>query len=176
MSQQVQLRHDTAANWSGVAPAPGECVVDTTNNRLLVGDGVMAGGWPAARLVESGAAIGAAGSMLKLNVLEQMVASLSGASVTAGVAIPSGALVVACAMRVVTVISGATSIAVGYSGSPTAFGSGLSISAGSTNTGMIGPNPFYAATNIVLTSAGGAFTGGAVRLSLMYLTFTPPLS
>jgi hypothetical protein len=47
LSQQLQLRHDTAANWATVTPAQGEIVVDETNNRILVGDGSTAGGWPA---------------------------------------------------------------------------------------------------------------------------------
>jgi hypothetical protein len=47
LSQQLQLRHDTAANWASVVLAQGEVVVDETNNRILVGDGSTAGGWPA---------------------------------------------------------------------------------------------------------------------------------
>ena len=276
MSVQVKHRRDTALNIAGFTPAQGELIVDTTNNRLIVGDGATAGGFPvamarrtavadaaysagvkdrviaytsltAARTVtlptaasfpggavltvidESGActpgkaikvaaagsdtingagslallsAYGAAtlesngsnawavvaggagatltaaqsanGATFTLNVLEQLVSGLSGASVTAATQIPAGALVLGCASRTVTTITGATSYSVGYTGTTTAFGSGLGVSAGSTNEGMIGPNPFYSATNLVLTSAGGSFTAGAVRLALMYLTFTPP--
>ena len=104
------------------------------------------------------------------------MSGLSGAAVTATGAIPAGALVVACAVRVTTAITGAASFSVGYTGSTSAFGSGLSIASGATNEGMIGPNPFYSATDVVLTAAGGSFTGGAVRLSVMYLNMTPPTS
>jgi hypothetical protein len=176
MSVQVKHRRDSATNISTFTPAQGELIVDTTNNRVIVGDGSTVGGWPAAKLVESGGAVGPNGSALKLNVSELAVSGLSGASVTATGAIPAGALVVACAARVTTAIAGATSFSVGYTGSTSAFGSGLSISAGSTNEGMIGPNPFYSATNVILTAAGGNFTAGAVRLSVMYLTMTPPAS
>lgn len=176
MSVQVKHRRDSAANIAAFTPAQGELVVDTTNNRVVVGDGSTAGGFPAAKLSEAGAAIGANGSALRLNVAEIALSGLSGATVSATVAIPAGALVVACAARVTTAITGATSFAVGYTGSTSAFGSGLSISAGSTNEGLIGPNPFYSATDVILTAAGGNFSGGAVRLSLMYLSVSPPAS
>jgi hypothetical protein len=176
MSVQVKHRRDIAANIAAFTPAQGELIVDTTNNRVIVGDGATAGGFAAAKLSEAGAAVGANGSALRLNVAEIALSGLSGATVTAANAIPAGALVVACAMRVTTAITGATSFSVGYAGSTSAFGSGLSIAAGSTNNGLIGPNPFYSATDVILTATGGDFSGGAVRLSLMYLGIAPPTS
>lgn len=176
MSVQVKHRRDAAANIAAFTPAQGEVIVDTTNNRLIVGDGATAGGFAAAKLTEAGAALGAHGSSLTLNCVEIALAGLSGASVTASGAIPAGALVVGCSECVTTAITGATSFSVGYTGSTSAFGSGLGISLGSTNRGLIGPNPFYSATDIIVTAAGGSFTGGAVRLALMYLALTPPTS
>ncbi len=52
MSTQVQLRRDIASNVAAFSGAQGECVIDTTNNRLCVQDGATAGGWPAAKLAE----------------------------------------------------------------------------------------------------------------------------
>ena len=284
MSVQVKHRRDTAANIAGFTPAQGELIVDTTNNRVIVGDGATAGGFAAAKLSEaltvarhavadaaytalttdrliaytsltaartvtlpaasaypagvqltvideSGACApskaitlaragsdtingatstallsaygyvalesngsnawtiidaGASstllataspnGATMTINILEQLVSGLSGATVTPGTAIPAGVLVLACASRTVTAITGATSYSVGYTGSASVFGSSLGISLGSTNEGMIGPLPVYSATNLILTAAGSNFTAGAVRLSLMYLTFTPPTS
>jgi hypothetical protein len=184
LSVQVQLRRDTAANISAFTPAQGEGLVDLTNNRLIVGDGSTSGGHPMARLSEvvlndtasNVLALGPNGSSITLNAIEQEVTSLSGASVNAPMQIPPGALLFAVAARVVTAITGATSFSVGYSSSVGAFGSGLGIAAGSTNEGLIGPNPFYSATSVVLTAAGGSFTAGAVRLSFMYLMFAPPTS
>ncbi len=176
MSVQVKHRRDSATNISTFTPAQGELIVDVTNNRVVVGDGSTAGGWPAARLIEAGGAVGPNGSAVKMNVSEIPLTGLSGASVTATNAIPAGALVVACSVRVTTAIAGATSFSVGYTGSTSAFGSALGISVGSTNEGMIGPNPFYSATNVIVTAAGGSFTGGAVRLAVMYLSMTPPTS
>ena len=129
------------------------------------------GGAPAASNV---VAQGANGSSIQVVVAEQLVTGLSGASVNAATQIPAGAVVLACSERVTTAITGATSFSVGYTGSTSAFGSSLGVNVGTTNEGLIGPDPFYSATDIVLTAAGGNFSGGAVRLSLMYLTFSPP--
>ena len=52
---------------------------------------------------------------------------------------------------------------------------GLGIAAGSSNRGGIGAQFFYANTPIVLTSAGGNFTGGAVALSIHCVTVDPPV-
>jgi hypothetical protein len=52
MSEQLKLRGDTATNLANFTPAQRECVVDITNNRLCVGDGSTANGWPLAKLSE----------------------------------------------------------------------------------------------------------------------------
>ncbi|MGD0639861.1 MAG: hypothetical protein ABSC22_03850 [Roseiarcus sp.] len=52
MSVQVKRRRDTAANLAAFTGAQAELLVDTTNNRVQVHDGVTAGGWPAAKLSE----------------------------------------------------------------------------------------------------------------------------
>jgi hypothetical protein len=52
MSEQLRLRGDTAANVAAYTGPQRETVVDTTNNRLVVQDGVTPGGWPAAKLSE----------------------------------------------------------------------------------------------------------------------------
>jgi hypothetical protein len=52
MSEQLQLRRGAAAQVAAFTGAQGETVMDTTNNRLVVNDGVTAGGWPSAKLAE----------------------------------------------------------------------------------------------------------------------------
>jgi Major tropism determinant N-terminal domain len=52
MSIQVKRRREAASFLSTFTGAPAELVVDTTNNRVQVHDGVTAGGWPAAKLAE----------------------------------------------------------------------------------------------------------------------------
>ncbi|HXY56972.1 MAG TPA: hypothetical protein VEH76_00160 [Methylocystis sp.] len=100
--------------------------------------------------------------------LEQLV-TLSGATTSSAVSIPAGALVVAVSNRVTTAIAGATSYSCGVSSNPTQFGSSLGVGAGSINLGLIGPNPFYSATPVLYTAAGGNFTSGAVRMTIHYL-------
>ncbi|MCW2283380.1 hypothetical protein M2323_001206 [Rhodoblastus acidophilus] len=55
MSVQLKRRRDTAANVAAFTGAQGELIVDTTNNRLTVHDGVTPGGWPLAKLSDVGA-------------------------------------------------------------------------------------------------------------------------
>jgi hypothetical protein len=52
MSEQLQLRRGASSQVAAFTGAQGECVVDTTNNRIVVNDGSTAGGWPADKLAE----------------------------------------------------------------------------------------------------------------------------
>ena len=52
MSEQLQLRRGTAAQITAFTGAAGEVVMDTTNNRLVVNDGALPGGYPMAKLSE----------------------------------------------------------------------------------------------------------------------------
>lgn len=52
MSEQLQLRRGTASQVAAFTGAQGECVIDTTNNRLVINDGATAGGFSAAKLSE----------------------------------------------------------------------------------------------------------------------------
>jgi Major tropism determinant N-terminal domain len=53
LSEQLQLRRGTSAQVAAFTGAQGEVVVDTSNNRLVVQDGVTAGGFAAAKLSEA---------------------------------------------------------------------------------------------------------------------------
>ncbi|MBS7539392.1 DUF2793 domain-containing protein [Ancylobacter lacus] len=118
-------------------------------------------------------AAGPLGGAVALRVAEAEV-TLAGAATAAGLAIPERALVLAVASRTVAAITGAASYGVGIAGEPGMFGSSLGIAAGSTNIGVIGPRAFYAATPLLVTAAGGGFTGGRVRLALSFLAFEAP--
>ena len=117
---------------------------------------------------------GASGSSIGLHVDEELLAGLSGASVTSTITIPDRAIVLAVSTRTVTTVTGATSYDCGIAGTPAKFGGSLGVAAGSTNVGVIGPQAFYAATPIVLTANGGNFTGGDVRIAIQYLLPTAP--
>jgi hypothetical protein len=117
-------------------------------------------------------AAAAHGANIKVGVLETLVA-LSGASTNASLQIPANCILLAVGAYVVTTITGATSYEVGVAGNLSQFGSGLSLPAGSSNFGLIGPTAFYTATTLTITSAGGSFTGGQVRLSISYMLANP---
>jgi Major tropism determinant N-terminal domain len=112
------------------------------------------------------------GANIQIGVLETLV-TLSGSSTNASLQIPANCIVLAVGARVMTAITGATSYEVGVAGNLSQFGSALSIAAGSTNFGLIGPTAFYTATTLTITAAGGAFTGGQIRLSISYMLANP---
>ncbi len=60
-SVQVQYRRGTASQVASFTGAPGEIVIDTTNNRVVVQDGATPGGFPAAKLAEAVTAIQSSG-------------------------------------------------------------------------------------------------------------------
>jgi hypothetical protein len=117
-------------------------------------------------------AAAAHGASIQIGVLETLV-TLSGSSTNAPVQIPATCIVLAVGARVITAITGATSYEVGVSGNLSQFGSSLSIAAGSTNYGLIGPTAFYTATTLTITAQGGSFSAGQVRLSISYLLANP---
>jgi hypothetical protein len=104
--------------------------------------------------------------------------TLSGASTAATGAgiIQNGDILLAVASRTTQAITGATSYSVGVSGNTGQFGSGLGVALGSTNRGIIGPTGFYSNTPVLITSAGGSFTGGKVRVIRYAMTFAVPTS
>ncbi len=118
---------------------------------------------------------GANGATIQFGVVETLV-TLSGASTTASAQIPANCIVLSVGARVVTAIAGAPSYEIGVSGNLSQFGSALSASAGATNYGLIGPNPFYSATSLIVTATSGSFTAGQVRLSIHYMTANPSAS
>lgn len=163
--------------WLRLVPRAGWTAWNRETDELLMFGGAS---WaPFADLagfVPKGDAIvaqGALGSVTRLRTIEHLQSGLSGASVVTGAVIPNGAEVFAVGMRVKTAITGATSFSVGVAGQTGKFGSGLGVAAGSWNRGGVGAEFFYSDTPVVLTGAG-AFTGGAVALSIHCVTVDPP--
>ncbi len=173
MSVQLQLRRGTASQVASFTGAIGELAVDTTNRRLVVNDGVTAGGVPA------NGAYGPYGSGLQLNTLEGSIETITpgGMTYTSALQIPARVMVVGVSHRVIAAITGCTAFEVGVAGAPAMFATGIGTAAGSANAGIGGPNSFYSATSLLLTStAGGNFTGGSIRFSIQYLTVAAPTS
>ena len=178
MSTQVQLRRDSAANVAAFTGKPGEVIVDTTNNRLCLQDGATAGRLSGGEALRGGharrdlaARAGAAWRWRsRIGCLEQLV-TLSGATTDSTAQIPRRR---DRARRLQSRRHGdhrrdLVQLRLPGVGASRQFGSSLGVSAGSTNLGLIGPNPFYTATSVRYTAAGGSFTGGAVRMTIHYL-------
>ena len=186
MSEQLQLRRNTATSIASFTGAQGEVVIDTTNNRIVVQDASTPGGWPAAKLSEvvpnatpSTAAVGANGSSIQFASLEFQQSGLSGATVTCSMQIPANCIFLGISARVTTAITGCTTFSISATVNGNSYSStGLNPAAGSTSFGVNNPLANYSAANITLTAVGGAtsFSAGAVRLSIHYMLLTAPTS
>ena len=113
----------------------------------------------------------ASGEYWRKNRLELTTPALSGASVTTALQLPNRSIVHAVHARVITPVTGASSFSVGIAGELGLFGAGIGVANNSTNIGIIAPRPFFANTPVILTPAGGNFSGGIVNLVVHYETF-----
>jgi len=173
------VAHYSGGAWLRLIPTTGWIAWDQAAGAMLVWTGsawsrldVAMGLLVRATTVQVCA--GAAGSAIDMATVEELLSGLTGASATSTITIPDRAIVLAVSTRTATAITGASSYDCGIAGTTTKFGGSLGIAAGSTNVGVIGPQAFYAATPIVLTANGGAFTGGAVRVAIQYLLPSAP--
>ena len=122
-----------------------------------------------------GRAAGAAGGAATLGRVVEVDQALSGASTATPAVIPDKALVLGVTGRVIAAITGATSWKLGVSGSADRYGSGYGTAAGAFAHGVSGqPQAYYGGTPLLVTAAGGSFTGGTVRLAVHFLEVAPP--
>ena len=101
----------------------------------------------------------------------------NGASVTATGLIPARSICIGVTAYVVSTLTGTmTSFSVGYTGQTSAFGSGVGITAGSTNIGVGTPFAALAATDVIVTLAGGTGSTNTnkIRLVAYYLSLDVP--
>jgi hypothetical protein len=145
--------------WAFDAPAAGWRAWLADEGLGLIHDGT---GWRAALAVSpNGATIG-------FQVLEEEV-TLAGATTDTAIEIPDRAIVFAVTTRTTETVTGASSYDCGIAGETDRFGASLGAAAGSTNSGVVGPTAFYAATPVRLTANGGSFTGGKVRAAIHFM-------
>ncbi|AUM72951.1 DUF2793 domain-containing protein [Paracoccus jeotgali] len=165
--------------WMRIMPAPGWLAWIEAEAQLVVWTGSV---WlpvvDAMGFIAQAAAVAVAreanGATTGIAVLEETLTGLTGASVDSSIAIPDRAIVLGVSVRTVTAVLGASSYDCGIAGEPSKFGGSLGVAAGSSNIGVIGPTAFYADTPVRLTANGGAFTGGAVRIAIHYLSCGAP--
>ena len=120
-------------------------------------------------------ALSASGAKADILVQEEAVA-LAGATSDSTITIPAGAILLAVSTRVTTAVTGAASFDVGTVDDADTFAAALPTGAGSTNLGSAGTGVFNVARAVRLTANGGNFTGGVVRVALIYIRITPPTS
>jgi hypothetical protein len=103
----------------------------------------------------------------------QLLSALSGATATATGIIPAGAVVLGVTTRVVTLVTGATSYAIGDGSDADRWGTGIAVAkdtvSGNADCTITSIPVYAAATNVVLTAGGSNFTAGAIRVTVHYL-------
>jgi hypothetical protein len=127
-----------------------------------------AGAWMA------GIAASQSGATIALEILEEEVTTSASASLDTTIEIPDRAIVFAVSTRTTEAVSGAVSYDCGIAGEPGKFGATLGVAAGSANSGVIGPAPFYAAAPVRLTANGGDFSGGKIRVAIQFMRCAAP--
>lgn len=164
-------RHEAGA-WEFLVPSAGCVAWIKDEGQVVVFDDAA---WTpvAATFKAINAARSAFGAGTRFEILEQEV-TLSGASVATSVLIPNRAIVTAVSTRTSAAITGATAYSCGVAGEAGKFGSSLGVAKNASNIGVIGPTAYYADTPVVITAAGGSFTGGKVRVSIHLMRFDGP--
>ncbi len=115
------------------------------------------------------------GAQTRFDIIEEDI-PLVGAFTDSTIVIPDRAIVFAVTTHTTTAITGASSYDCGIVGDLAKYGGTLSITAGSTNSGVTGPTAFYANTPIRLTANTANFTGGSVRIAIHMMLCGAPTS
>jgi hypothetical protein len=155
-----QVAFASAGGWEFVTPERGWTAI-VADRGPAVFDGAA---W-----IEGAATLAPSGAGLSLRTVEVDHMVGIGAASTTGAVIPAQSLVFGVTGRVIEVLgAGSTTFALGIAGeSPDRYGSGYGVQAGAWLRGLTSsPLAYYAPTPLTLTAAGGAFTGGRVRLSV----------
>ena len=175
LAKENQIACFIDATWIFFTPKEGWEFFDLNTSAMVRFNGTT---WtlPAIDSISLSSIDAAFGCGFRIRYLEEELTGLSGASATSTVEFPGVSSAFGCSSRVTTTITGATTFSVGISTSLTRYGNSLAVTAGTTNQGHSSSPPYLAATPIVLTANGSNFTGGAVRVSLVFLEVIAPTS
>lgn len=148
--------------WAFFAPEAGWRAFDEAARDFVLHDGT---GWRRAP-----AALSVNGAATEFGIVEGDHTVVAGAVNDTGIVIPDRAVVFGVTGRVLEAIAGATAWTLGVADDAARYGNGIGIAAGSTVIGPSGtPLTYWADTPIRISSVGGSFTGGKVRLAVHYL-------
>ncbi len=164
---QIAVRSNGA--WLFLVPKAGWRAWEASRSGFHIYDG---SGW-----IVDAIAASPNGSSTACSVLEFDQAISPGSMTATSIRIPAQTLVFGVTGRVISALhgSGLTGWRIGVSGSDNRYGSGLGVSTNSYLVGLSGsPVTYYAETPLLITSEGGGFVGGAIRLALHILKIEPP--
>lgn len=123
---------------------------------------------------------GANGTGLNVKQASELHTLTAAATSDTGNLIGANSLVLGTSIRVTTEITGCATIDVGVAGATTRYGTGIALTAGTTNAspGTTNPTIYSAATPIRFTCVGGgaSFTAGVIRTITHYIDLTAPTS
>jgi hypothetical protein len=121
---------------------------------------------------------GANGESTLFTEVTQTLTAMSGATVSATSIIPANSILLGVTTRVITEITGCTSIKIGTAADDDAFGDVSGLTAGSTTNiadhTVAAPAYYGSATSVVITAVGDTdeFTAGAIRVTAHYIRLT----
>lgn len=154
--------------WIFLTPTPGMRAHVADRGLGAIHDGTS---WAVGAL-----SLGGGGSGLLAGMAEGEVTLGTGSTATTTIFIPAGALVIGAVGRVTAPLTGAlTGWRLGTAGALNRFGQGLGKQEGSWARGLLGsPMAYYAAEPLIITSEGGTFTGGRIKLAVHWLELRLP--
>lgn len=155
--------------WIFLPPTPGLRAFVADRGQQAIHDGTD---WAVGAL-----SLGLGGSGLMTGLAEGEVTLGTGSSAISDVIIPAGAMVIGATARVAATLTGPlTGWRLGTTGATNRFGQGLGKPEGSWARGLLGsPMAYYQPAPLIVTSEGGNFTGGRIRLAVHWLEMRLPL-
>jgi hypothetical protein len=119
--------------------------------------------------------ISAGGALTALRQVEIDHTVVAGGTSETVAFIPDKAIVLGVTARVTVGIAGATTWSLGVTGSPDRYGSGFGPGLNGVSHGVTGsPLAYFGGSSLLLTAAGGNFTGGEIRIAAHYFELSPP--
>ncbi|MBM3604904.1 MAG: DUF2793 domain-containing protein [Alphaproteobacteria bacterium] len=166
--QSGRIAVGTNGGWVFLPPQRGMRAFVGDRGLEAVHDGL---GWVAGALT-----LGSGGSGLVAGMAEGEVTLAQGSSAITGVFIPAGAMVIGAVARVTEALTGPlTGWRLGTAGALNRFGQGLGKARDSWGRGILGsPMTYYQPEPLIVTSEGGTFSGGRIKLAVHWLELRLP--
>lgn len=125
--------------------------------------------------------LGSNGQYATITAITESHTLAAAATSNTTIQIPAGAMVLGVDIRVTTEITGCDTLDVGVTGATTRYGTGIALTAGTTNATcatVSAPTIYQSATAIRFSAIGGgaSFTAGVVRVTVHYLAISAATS